>query len=81
MKADKKLTLCLNQSYDGIKESVRIAVLPKIIQALGDKNGRSFVVEFNREATAENGLYGDWAHVAFKTQAPIVFADVTEESK
>ncbi len=75
------IKICLNQSYDGIAESLRVAITPKIIQALGDTGGRSFIVDFNRSADNADNLFGDYAYVTFRAYAPLAFAEAAESKK
>ncbi len=69
------IKICLNQSYDGIAESLRVAITPKIIQALGDTSGRSFIVDFDRSTDRTENIFSDFAYITFRAYAPIAFAE------
>lgn len=70
-----EMKLCVAQSPEDLRRSLEnCELLDMIAKALKGEDGASFVVEFNRETTLQNNLFGDWATVSFKKQKPMLFA-------
>lgn len=68
-----EMKICARESVDLIEAALTKELVPKIAKLLaGDM--KSFVVEFQREATMTHNTYSDFAYVSFKSHNPIIFA-------